>query len=72
MRKNKQVWIIVAYLLLLLLSVPWYWPTTNASHTAGVPHWVIVVLLAGFCAALLTAWNLLRKTVADEVDDDSL
>jgi hypothetical protein len=52
--------IAAAYLLLLLLAVPWYWPADSRALLFGVPAWVAVSILVSFVVSVFTAWVLLR------------
>ena len=70
MNNNKQGWLIFAYLLLLLVAIPWYWPAHDESRIFGIPLWVAAALLVGFCASVLTAWNLRRGDSSDDSDYD--
>jgi hypothetical protein len=64
---TKRQWLIFfVYLLLLALAIPWYWPHGNLTLIAGVPTWVLSVILVGFFVAILTAWNLLSDSGPEE------
>jgi len=54
-----------AFLLLLILAVPWYWPGGITASVLGVPVWVLVSLLVGLLAAGTCAWLCL----SGEADD---
>lgn len=70
MPASHQRLLIAAYLLLLVLAVPWYWPATDARVLLGLPLWVVVVLGVGLAAAGLTAWVLLRYPWPDPADPE--
>jgi hypothetical protein len=63
---RRQCIILIVYLLLLALAIPWYWPADNLTLIAGVPTWVLSVILVGFAVAILTAWNLLTDNESGE------
>ena len=63
MKKSKTLSLILSYLLLLIFAIPWYWPASNTEQILGMPIWVVLVLVVGFCASILTAWNLLHDPV---------
>ncbi len=51
--RSKFVW--AAYLVLLVLSVPWYWPRWSAEILVlGFPLWAATSLACYFVAAVLT------------------
>lgn len=56
-RGVRATW--VAYVCLLLLSIPWYFPAgSGAPLVFGFPLWCFVALAAYTLAALLTVWRL--------------
>lgn len=57
--------IFAAYVVLLILGVPWYWPPEQNTFYLGLPLWALVSLSAGFLASLLTAWLFLRSSPPD-------
>jgi len=57
-----------AYLLLLAIGVPWYWPPGITGMWFGFPVWVAVALLVSLLASILTAWLLLRGGADGESD----
>lgn len=61
---------VVAFLLLLALGIPWYWPADDRSTVAGVPSWVAMAVLCGLLAAVLTAYLLRRAWPDDEEGSD--
>jgi hypothetical protein len=60
--------IIAAYVLLLVLGIPWYWPSGHNVFLLGLPLWVLVSLLVGFAASVLTAWLFLHPSAPDRND----
>lgn len=60
--------IIATYVVLLVLGIPWYWPSDQNTFYLGLPLWVLVSLFVGFLAALLTAWLFLRTSPPDSGD----
>jgi len=60
----KPRWpIVVTYLLLFAIAIPWYWTWFGDAATQpllGLPRWVTVSILASACISLLTAWRILK------------
>jgi hypothetical protein len=53
----RRVWVL--YALLLVLSVPWYFPVGNGEPLVfGFPLWCFVSLCCYVGVALLTIWRL--------------
>lgn len=65
----RSLFLCLAYLALLTLAIPWYWPEAEQAYLLGLPDWVFSVLIVGFLAACLTAWNLLSGEPDDGGDD---
>ena len=54
---SRRWWIWLVYALLFGASVPWYLPTDSAPKVwLGLPHWVIISLMATIAIALFTAF----------------
>ena len=49
-------WIVIVYLGLLVLVIPWYWPAGDTRHLYGLPLWVIATLAALLVTSAFTAW----------------
>ena len=49
-------WIVIVYLGLLALVIPWYWPASDTRHLYGLPLWVIATLAALLVTSAFTAW----------------
>lgn len=63
----RATWI--AYLLLLALSIPWYFPEGSAEPIVfGMPLWCVISLSCYIAAAALTIWRLDALWSADVVD----
>jgi hypothetical protein len=58
--QKSHAWIVVVYLVLLALLIPWYWPQNDASLLFGFPLWALVSLGVLFVTSLFTAWLCLR------------
>ncbi len=55
-RRRFPAWIGGVYLLLFGASVPWYLPATAPMRIwFGLPHWVVISLLATVGVAVFTA-----------------
>ena len=44
----------------MAIGIPWYWPRDDNLIVLGLPAWVLVAILAGFVAAVFTAWFVRR------------
>ena len=63
-------WIWSVYLLLFGASVPWYLPTTAPVRIwFGLPHWVVISLLATLGVAVFTAF-VVHRFWPDEEDPE--
>ena len=49
----------LAYLVLLAVLVPWYWPEDVTVVYFGFPLWVLISLAVGFIVSSLTAYVLI-------------
>lgn len=58
--------IVAAYVVLVVLGIPWYWPTGQSRFYLGFPLWVLVSLAVGLAAAVLTAWLFLHEPAGRE------
>jgi len=69
---STQIWL--AYLALLILSIPWYWPAVSGDWLVfGVPLWALVSLLCYVAAAILTVFTIDKlwyAQVGDDVDGE--
>ena len=62
-------WIWAVYAALFSLSVPWYVPADDAPRIwLGLPHWVVLSLLAILAVALFTVFVIRRYWPATEPD----
>jgi polyferredoxin len=57
---KARAWVLIVYLILLALTIPWYWPAGDARHLAGLPLWVLATLAAVLATSIFTAWVFLR------------
>ena len=62
--------LILTYLLLLILIVPWYWPADINVVYFGFPLWAIISLTAGLLVSILTAVILIIHPVEKPSGDD--
>ena len=57
------------YLVLLVISVPWYWmfiPDASSTMILGVPSWVVVSVTVSACVSVHTALILRRPWPGEE------
>lgn len=66
----RQVLVLLAYLFLLLISIPWYWPAGDLRHVFGIPLWVVTVISVGLMVSILTSWNLLTDDDQNQSEGD--
>ena len=65
-------WIWAVYVLLFVVSVPWYLPRTSTLHLwFGLPHWVAISLAASLSIAVFTAWVIRHYWSEPESDKKS-
>ena len=55
----------VAYLLLFLVAVPWYWGEGGSKPVLGMPLWAVVSIWVSFLISCLTAWAAFRAWPSD-------
>ena len=63
--REPRRWIVVVYLGLLALVIPWYWPADDTRHAFGLPLWVIFTLVALLLTSAFTAWVFLTSSEDD-------
>lgn len=61
--------IVLAYLTLVILAVPWYWPADDRTVWLGLPAWVVVAIAVSFAVSVLTAAILSRPWAHEEKRD---
>jgi hypothetical protein len=67
-RPPRFIWLpTMVYLGLLVIGIPWYWPTANHSIIFGMPGWVNVAIGASIVASIFTA-SLLWAPWPSEAD----
>ncbi len=70
---RSRPWIWVVYVFLFAVSVPWYLPPGSPARLwLGLPHWVVISLLAYLAVAVFTAYVVARYwsvPPADGADD---
>lgn len=70
MRCLRSNWrIILLYLALLAVGIPWYWPADDRSVWFGIPAWVAVALLVSITVSVITTIILLRYRWPGESDE---
>jgi len=62
---KRRAWILVVYLVLFSLVIPWYWPADDSRHIFGVPLWALTTLAAVFLTSAFTAWVYLTQSDAE-------
>lgn len=63
--KKPRGWIVIVYVGLLALVIPWYWPAGDARHLYGLPLWVLATLVALLLTSIFTAWVFLSWPEGD-------
>ena len=61
--------ILLAYLVLFGLAVPWYWqflPIPTDSLLLGMPIWAFGATVGSLAISLFSAWILLRRWPCEE------
>ena len=64
-----RVW--AAYVVLLLVGVPWYWPADDDTVWVGLPAWVVVAVIASAIASFYTATLLRRRWPGEAEESES-
>ncbi len=60
-------WIWLVYLILFLISIPWYFPKSGKPRIwLGLPHWVVISLTATIAIACFTVFVLHRYFPEEE------
>lgn len=57
--------IVLLYIVLLSLAIPWYWPADDVRHIFGLPLWALATLGAVFATSVLTAFVYLLGVDSD-------
>ena len=63
--RNPRRWVVLAYLVLLALVIPWYWSAGDTRHAFGFPLWALASLAAVLATSIFTAYIYLSS-----IDDD--
>jgi hypothetical protein len=63
-RKPRR-WVMLVYLVLLALVIPWYWPAGDTRHAFGFPLWALASLAAVLTTSVFTAWIYLSSAGDD-------
>ncbi len=64
--RTARSWVVIVYLILLTLLIPWYWPADEARRLFGFPLWALTSLSVSLVTALFTAWLSLRDHEPEE------
>ena len=59
---KKPYLIILVYIFLVAIGVPWYWPENINYIVMGFPIWVLTSIIVSILASFFTAFILLRYT----------
>ena len=54
-----KVKLVLTYLLLLAVIIPWYWPAKVNLIYFGFPLWALISLAGGLAVSLVTAFVLM-------------
>jgi len=57
--------VVLTYLVLLALAIPWYWPAGDTRQAFGFPLWALASLGVVLVTSIFTAWVYLSQS-----DDD--
>lgn len=68
---RSRPWIWLVYILLFGASVPWYLPAGPPILWLGLPHWVVISLVASLGVAVFTAYVIARYWSAPDDDGES-
>ena len=60
----------VAYVLLFVVAVPWYWGEGGSKPVLGMPLWAVVSVGVSFLISCLTAWAAFRTWPSDGDDGE--
>ena len=64
--RTRPVWLLpAAYLFLVAIGVPWYWPEGDTTLWLGMPAWLVTALFASLAVSALTAIVLRRPWPAE-------
>lgn len=68
-RSGLPRWVWVVYLALFSASVPWYVPDGPVRLWFGLPHWVVLSLVAMAGVSAFTILVVRRYWLDDDADD---
>ena len=69
---RSRIWIWAVYVFLFAVSVPWYLPPGSPARLwFGLPHWVVISLLAYLAVAVFTAYVVARYWSVPPADEDA-
>lgn len=67
----NRTWTWIVLLILLVLSIPWYWPEDRIRpFIVGMPLWAFVSLVTSLLFAAVTAWVILRGWKDDKQPEE--
>ena len=59
--KHPRLWLVLVYLVLLTMMIPWYWPAGDTRHAFGFPLWALASLGVVLATSILTAYIYLSS-----------
>ena len=65
--------ILLAYLVLFSVAIPWYWqflPIADDALVLGMPVWAFGATISSLSISLYSAWLLLRRWPCEESEDE--
>ena len=66
---KKPVWpLVVTYLILLAIAIPWYWPAHDQKTLLGLPRWVVVSIITSVLISCFSAWIFMCRWPVDDED----
>jgi hypothetical protein len=65
-----RAWPVLVYIGLLMIGIPWYWPSDDYSLIFGMPGWVGIAIAVSLAASIFTAWLLRRPWPTEPGDGD--
>ena len=61
-----RMFYIILYIIIIIISIPWYCSDNTNIVFYGFPFWVIIAILGSFSASCLTTYLLLKTSKDNE------